>query len=285
MSTYHKPKVYRSNEGCCICKAKSSSSRFTDSDKYEDDFEECFRLEYEERSGDICNACVLIVKRWRQLPETTVKDWSHVVDARAGPGHTKKMVQIILKPTQKRKLEQEESEVTKIVKKKRVEKVTAVLKNTEASRRNKRKNKSSIKRRVVAESKKRIHSDFIDLSYWAKANSCCGPVYIGKLGEVMLDGATVHSCVLNSRKSNIQETKTPSFIQDSTDLSCDKSFVDEDDDTDSISLYSDSDSMMSKESKTDHLTVHTDDEGFYDRGLLEHKRAIGARTTPSSIQV
>jgi len=44
MSSYHKPKTYRSLEGCCICKAKSSSSRFTDSDKYEDEFENCFLL-------------------------------------------------------------------------------------------------------------------------------------------------------------------------------------------------------------------------------------------------
>merc|ERR1712243_187217 len=77
-------------EGCCICKAKSSSSRFTDSDKNEDEFENCFHLESEERRGDICNACVLIVKRWRQLPLGTSKNWAHVVDARAGPGHNTK---------------------------------------------------------------------------------------------------------------------------------------------------------------------------------------------------
>lgn len=87
MFSFHKPKIYRSNLGCCICKAKSSSSRFTDSHKYEQEFERCFRIQ-EKRSGEICNACVLLVKRWKKLsPENRqTKHWHHVVDARAGPG-------------------------------------------------------------------------------------------------------------------------------------------------------------------------------------------------------
>lgn len=81
MFSFHKPKIYRSLQGCCICKAKSSSSRFTDSKKYEAEFEKCF-LTKEKRSGDICNACVLLVKRWKKLPPGTGKDWRHVVDSR-----------------------------------------------------------------------------------------------------------------------------------------------------------------------------------------------------------
>ncbi|EPQ07419.1 Protein FAM60A [Myotis brandtii] len=76
--------MYRSIEGCCICRAKSSSSRFTDSKRYEKDFQSCFGL-HETRSGDICNACVLLVKRWKKLPAGSKKNWNHVVDARAGP--------------------------------------------------------------------------------------------------------------------------------------------------------------------------------------------------------
>lgn len=87
MFSFHKPKIYRSNLGCCICKAKSSSSRFTDSKKYENEFERCFRIQ-EKRSGEICNACVLLVKRWKKLSAENrlIKHWHHVVDARAGPG-------------------------------------------------------------------------------------------------------------------------------------------------------------------------------------------------------
>ena len=62
-----------------------SSSRFTDSKKYEGDCRGCFKLD-RSRSGEICNACVLIVKRWKKLPAHTTKDWAHVVDARTGPG-------------------------------------------------------------------------------------------------------------------------------------------------------------------------------------------------------
>ncbi|XP_025836912.1 SIN3-HDAC complex-associated factor isoform X2 [Agrilus planipennis] len=85
MFSFHRPKVYRSTTGCCICKAKSSSSRFTDSKKYEEDFLECFQLSTP-RQGEICNACVLLVKRWKKLPAGSDRNWRHVVDARAGPG-------------------------------------------------------------------------------------------------------------------------------------------------------------------------------------------------------
>ncbi|RZB66642.1 protein FAM60A, partial [Asbolus verrucosus] len=83
MFSFHRPKVYRSSTGCCICKAKSS--RFTDSKKYEEDFMKCFKLA-EPRQGEICNACVLLVKRWKKLPAGSDRNWKHVVDARAGPG-------------------------------------------------------------------------------------------------------------------------------------------------------------------------------------------------------
>jgi hypothetical protein len=53
------------------------SSRFTDSKKYEDDFLECFQLE-ERRAGEICNACVLLVKRWKKLPAGSERNWRHV---------------------------------------------------------------------------------------------------------------------------------------------------------------------------------------------------------------
>lgn len=62
-----------------------SSSRFTDSKKYEFDFIECFQLTTP-RKGEICNACVLLVKRFKRLPPGSNRHWGHVVDARVGPG-------------------------------------------------------------------------------------------------------------------------------------------------------------------------------------------------------
>ena len=101
MFSFHKPKVYRSTTGCCICKAKSSSSRFTDSRKYEEDLMECFQLG-ERRTGEICNACVLLVKRWKKLPDGSDRNWRHVVDARAGPG-TKSLAKFKAKNKNKKK--------------------------------------------------------------------------------------------------------------------------------------------------------------------------------------
>lgn len=38
------------------------------------------------RKGEICNACVLLVKRYKRLPPGSDRHWGHVVDARVGPG-------------------------------------------------------------------------------------------------------------------------------------------------------------------------------------------------------
>ena len=37
-----------------------------------------------DRSGDICNACVLLVKRWKKLPRGSKKNWNHVSVATVG---------------------------------------------------------------------------------------------------------------------------------------------------------------------------------------------------------
>jgi len=37
----------------------------------------------EKRQGEICNACVLLVKRWKKLPPGSSKNWKHVVDSKA----------------------------------------------------------------------------------------------------------------------------------------------------------------------------------------------------------
>lgn len=288
MASYHKPKTYRAADGCCICKAKSSSSRFTDSDKYEDEFEQCFQLEEEERTGEICNACVLIVKRFRQLPRGTEKNWAHVVDARAGPGHnTKKMmVSVVLKPTtKKRTLEDEDEErfmkSPKIIKKRKVAIRQVEARPLEARPmekfekiRKKRKDKSGVRRREVQRQRASSGSlsGFIDLGYWRRMESCCGLVFVGQLGEVMIDQNRFSACSTHSKRSSpvvaTEQMKAPATFVPvlPVDIDSDKSFIDEDDDIDSISFYSDTDSSVSKISKTD-LATHTDDEGF--EGLFD----------------
>ena len=127
--------------------------------------------------GEICNACVLIVKRWRQLPLGTSKNWAHVVDARAGPGHnTKKMmVPVVLKPSvKKRPIEEVEEErspkiLRKMKKKKLLNKAEARVAKIEHTRA-KRKNPEGVRRRVVGEQRSinNCTSGFIDFGYWRR---------------------------------------------------------------------------------------------------------------------
>lgn len=177
MSSF-KPKLYRSQDGCCICKAKSSSSRFTDSKKYEDDCVGCFKLE-DVRHGEICNACVLIVKRWKKLPANTNKDWHHVVDARTGPG-----IKNVFKN-----------------KKKEVSHVTTpdkhVYKRKHVYRR-RRKRAVPIRSDLDKCFKEQSYLlDFIDTDYWRRELWSCGVVYIGQLGEIMVDKRFSRQCSLD----------------------------------------------------------------------------------------
>ncbi|XP_012268553.2 SIN3-HDAC complex-associated factor [Athalia rosae] len=227
MFSFHKPKVYRSSTGCCICKAKSSSSRFTDSKKYEDDFMECFQL-LERRTGEICNACVLLVKRWKKLPAGSDRNWSHVVDARAGPG-IKSLTKF--KSKNKKKLKETQDKHEKIIKKKHVylkpdrdrEQSPAMSdeytedflpgatgggggsKNSsragspagsdDGSAGVKRladdQGESGIKRRLP----QLPVSGFIDMTYFKRETICCGTIFKGEYGEVIIDPSLIKPCI------------------------------------------------------------------------------------------
>lgn len=194
-----KHKLYKSLDGCCICGAKSSSSRFTSSAKYETDCDECFQLQGEKRQGEICNACVLVVKRWRKLPKDSERNWKHVVDGRSGPG------------------------VKNFIKKKeKPQTITNGLKQTGERLKYKhrylpRKRKNSYSDRSSRSETpnfSEIHGDsshisFLDNSYWKRQIVCCGVIYVGELGEVMLDQRHYHKCDCESQKErNISVDRT-----------------------------------------------------------------------------
>jgi hypothetical protein len=161
------------------------SSRFTDSGKYEEDCHDCFKLE-ETRTGEICNACVLIVKRWKKLPRNTAKNWAHVVDARTGPG-TKNIF--------KQKKEKKDGPTPVPFEK--------------------FKHKHVYKRKPLKTKRREVEDDlsvepmpspawagpsayttpaFLANSYWRRQAVCCGVVYLGRLGEVMLDQRQYRPC-------------------------------------------------------------------------------------------
>ncbi|KAG1682325.1 G-protein coupled receptor Mth2 [Nymphon striatum] len=91
---------WKSESGCCICGNKTSSSRFTSSLKYESEFAGCFLLN-DNRSGEICNPCVLCIKRYRQVLPGSGKNWKHFVDSRKGPGNKSTMRKIRSKTIKK----------------------------------------------------------------------------------------------------------------------------------------------------------------------------------------
>lgn len=211
MFSFHKPKVYRSSTGCCICKAKSSSSRFTDSKKYEDDFMPCFLLE-ERRYGEICNACVLLVKRFKKLPPGSNRNWRHVVDARAGPG-IKSLTKF--KAKNKRKLK-DKSEI--IIKKKHVylkteadreqsptDDLTEDYRLTDCKTSTRSDSTSddedvgtNDKRSELASNEnqgaKEDDFSFIDLSYYKREIICCGSIFKGIYGEIIMYPSVFKPC-------------------------------------------------------------------------------------------
>lgn len=220
--TSYKPKIFRSQDGCCICRAKSSSSRFTDSERYSECFQGCFRL-FDTREGEICNACVLIVKRWKKLPLSTDKNWAHVVDARSGPG-TKQVVKT------RKKEEEEDGEV--LLKYKHVYRRKAQASRScspcEGSNRSDTPSFTaaatpgvSSVASTAAESSS-LYPDFIDASYWKRCIVCCGVIFVGQLGEVMLDQRFYKKC--SEKKHNLvdidkeeQEVEDVTFCSELSD--------------------------------------------------------------------
>ncbi|XP_074029724.1 SIN3-HDAC complex-associated factor isoform X2 [Leptinotarsa decemlineata] len=274
MSTFHRPKVYRSTRGCCICKAKSSSSRFTDSKKYEEEFLECFKLSTP-RQGEICNACVLLVKRWKKLPAGSDRHWQHVVDARAGPG-MKSMSKFKLKKRAMKELKNskaqkkfekesspqlsEKSEGNEEMELGEVDFLSEDLRSRESSRtaspgasdfeevvERSRRFKSQARHRDEIS---RV-SDFVDTDYWKKETICCGVIFRGLYNEVMIDPSYIKPC-----SSRLASCKLQSNGNKSLKGSADNTTSKMDSDSSSDSGYDESsNSGMSADNafKKDHV--------------------------------
>lgn len=250
MFSFHKPKIYRSNNGCCICRAKSSSSRFTDSSKYEQEFEKCFRIR-EKRCGEICNACVLLVKRWKKLPDGTSRHWNHVVDARAGPG-TKSTLKIKnkLSPSMHKyksplKTKQHQQQRTGS-QQHNFPSIPSPLPE-ELSGYEDSLDKSDIFSQGMSDSEDSDSDDvphttpqhitktksaeeqispFLDLTYWKKTKVCCGTIFKGLNGEVLVDPQLLKPCwTCRKEKSRPQtELKRSPSLEDTDSNSSVKSY-------------------------------------------------------------
>ncbi|XP_053434977.1 SIN3-HDAC complex-associated factor-like [Nycticebus coucang] len=187
MSPSRKPRMYRSIEGCCICRAKSSSCRFTDSKRHEKDFRGCFGLR-EIRSGDICNACVQILKKWRKLPEGSNRNWNHVVDARAG-----------LKTTfEPRRIETPSGNR---IKSRRMAKLRKGRHSTTSAQSTRYSNPSGdgADSEMASGCERTPAFSFIDPTYWKRQKICCGIIYEGRFGEVLIDTHLFKPCSGNKK--------------------------------------------------------------------------------------
>lgn len=160
----------------------------------------------ETRSGDICNACVLLVKRWKKLPVGTKKNWNHVVDARGGPS---------LKITSRPK------KIKSISKKARPSQISRLQKELKRNNSDAHSTTSSASP-AQSPSYSNLSDDgsdtelspgssrspvfsFLDLTYWKRQKVCCGIIYKGRFGEVLIDPHLFKPCCRNKQRQQQQQ--------------------------------------------------------------------------------
>ncbi|KAM6984717.1 SIN3-HDAC complex-associated factor [Aplochiton taeniatus] len=213
MFGFHKPKMYRSIDGCCICRAKSSSSRFTDSNRYEKDFQICFGLG-EVRCGEICNACVLLVKRWKKLPAGSKKNWNHVVDAK---GSTSLKATVKSKKIKKAR----PSQITRMQNELKLNNSDAHSTTSSASpAQSPNYSNQSDEGSDTELTPDTVHSpvfSFLDLTYWKRQKVCCGIIYKGRYGEVLIDPHLFKPCCQKNppdEEEDVEETEEEQRLDD-----------------------------------------------------------------------
>merc|ERR1712130_395224 len=115
------------------------------------------------------------------------------------------MVPVVLKPSvKKRPIEEVEEErspkILKKMKTKLLNKAEARVAKIEQAKKAKRKNPEGVRRRVVGGEQRLINctSGFIDFGYWRRMDSCCGLVYVGQLGEVMVEQSNFLPCAAHN---------------------------------------------------------------------------------------
>lgn len=206
---------------------------------------ECFNLK-ERRSGEICNACVLLVKRWKKLPKGTDRNWHHVVDARAGPG-TKSLTKFKSKKLKKNLLSPDKPLKEKIKKKHRYirkegrETSPGALSDDIAvgderlsegsgpsvpgslapspypSPYPSEDDADSQDRTLLCGASKRKKSlptqlqlsSFVDLTYWKQEKVCCGLIFRGDCGEVLIDPRFFQPCSCRIKSLECSPAPTP----------------------------------------------------------------------------
>lgn len=73
--------LFRSIEGCTICQVKSAHYPFSDSKKWAKYFEKVFSLK-ENRTTEICHLCLKALKKWRRSPKQYKPSFSGIVNSK-----------------------------------------------------------------------------------------------------------------------------------------------------------------------------------------------------------
>ncbi|XP_012557963.1 SIN3-HDAC complex-associated factor [Hydra vulgaris] len=71
-------KVFRSVNGCTVCYAKSGQHPFQNSNKWTKYIQKVFNLN-ENRTNKVCSSCVKHILKWRRTPKHSRPDLSHIV--------------------------------------------------------------------------------------------------------------------------------------------------------------------------------------------------------------
>lgn len=71
----------RSIEGCTICRVKSARHAFVDSAKWKKYFKDVFGIT-ENRSNEICHLCLKAVNKWRRAGKNSKPDFQNIVDSK-----------------------------------------------------------------------------------------------------------------------------------------------------------------------------------------------------------
>ena len=255
MSSLHKRSIHRSQNGCCICKAKSSSSRFTGSSKYEEFFKKCFRLS-EARGGDICNACVLLVKRFKKLPTGTPQHWGHVVDARQDILSVKVSQSVLTKWL----LLRAGPGVKNFVRERRRE---SCRERSLAYKRKHVGNKKTVEDQEDPTNSHPKVSEFIDLNFWKKKSVCCGTIFVNPFGEAILDPRFLKPC------NNHQQNKPKTFSNPLSYETNHNQEIDQvqEEEEDSFKIPNRKERKDSESCDSKMSSASDQDEGFFDRSL------------------
>uniref|UniRef100_A0A3Q3EZ00 SIN3-HDAC complex associated factor n=1 Tax=Labrus bergylta TaxID=56723 RepID=A0A3Q3EZ00_9LABR len=193
MFGFHKPKMYRSLDGCCICRAKSSSSRFTDSRRYEKDFRSCFGCFgfMLELKGDTCWIETSHIKPLIKL----VLHLIYVVDARGGPS-----LKITSRPKKIKSISKKDrpSQISRLQKELKrnnsdAHSTTSSASPAQSPSYSNLSDDGSDAELSPGSSRSPVFS-FLDLTYWKRQKVCCGIIYKGRFGEVLIDPHLFKPC-------------------------------------------------------------------------------------------